>query len=261
MDKICFLLDPDKKEVENVFNACVRLQDILDKSFLKQFVEYWVGGTGASGDEVRKWLEKLHDRKIGPRLIYPAKISQFVLGYQYVNYALVPYLLNWTDVKVFIYNLIGILISKLYKRKRLFGYLVMSNKSTVGKKVGARNLSNKNVIDIVKRFLNQSSSKVIYLEAGSGVKKPIEIGLVKEVSKIMKSYKKSTLIVGGGIKTSNKVKALFSAGADKLVIGTALEQESVEKSLKVMLNLLKPLKVNVKNNLNNKQGGIGVYGR
>lgn len=242
MGKVCLLLDPDKKEVVNVFNACVKLQGMMDKQFLNRFVEYWVGGTRASGDDVRKWLKRLNDRKIEPRLIYPAKISHGLLGYPYVNYALVPYLLNWTDVKVFIYNLIGILISKFYKRKQLFGYLVMSNKSTVGKKVGARNLSNKNAIGIVKKFLNQSSSKVVYLEAGSGAQKPVEIGLVKEVSKIMKRYQKSTLIVGGGIKTPDKVKALFSGGADKIVIGTALEQESVEKSLKVMLNLLKPLK-------------------
>lgn len=236
--KICFLLDPDKPEVTNVFNACVRLQEIFDKKFLSNLVEYWVGGTKASGNDVRKWLRMLKNKKIGKRLIYPGKITH-ILGYQYANLILVPYLLNWTNFKVFIHNLIGIVISKFYKRRHLFGYLVMSNKSSVGRLVGARNISNEEAIKIVKEFLNGNNSKIVYLEAGSGSRNPVDIGLIKEVSKIIDIYSGS-LIVGGGIKNANGVKRLFSIGVHKVVIGTALEQASVEKSLAVMKRVIKP---------------------
>lgn len=243
MGKICFLLDPDKSEIRNVFEACVRLQSAFDKKFLKNLVEYWVGGTKAGGTDVKKWLMELENKKIGKRVVYPGKISQGILGYQHSDYAVVPYLLNWSDFKIFIYNLVGIMISKLYKRRQLFGYLVMTNKSSVGKRIGARNLSNNEAISIVNEFLGKGISKVVYLEAGSGAKKPVDIDLIKKISQIMSNYSSSCLIVGGGLKNANEVKALFSVGVDKVVIGTALEQNSAEKSLAVMKNIIKPFEI------------------
>ena len=72
--------------------------------------------------------------------------------------------------------------------------------------------------------------KYIYLEAGSGAKKSININLIKGV-------KKNTdipLIVGGGIKTTNDVKNAICAGADIIVVGSA-----VEKNNKILSDLTK----------------------
>jgi len=239
--KICFLLDPDKPDAVNVFNAFVRLQEIFDRRFSSRLMEYWVGGTKASSDDIIKWLKKMKNKGLGKRIIYPSRISH-ISGYPYADYILIPYLLNWTNLKVFIYNLIGILISKFYKRRQLFGYLIMSNGSSVGKLVGARRMSNEEALKIVKNFLDNSSSKVIYLEAGSGARTPVPMDLIKEVSKIVHSYPFGSLIVGGGIKTAEEVKKLFSIGVNKVVIGTALEKYSMEKSLDVMKRIIKPFK-------------------
>ena len=239
MSKICFLLDPDKPQVENVFNACVELQEIFDRKFLSNLLEYWVGGTKASGNDVRKWLKLLKDGKIGQRFIYPGKITH-LLGYQYADSVLVPYLLNWTNIGVFSHNLLGITVSQFYKRRCLFGYLVMSNKSSVGKLIDARNISNEEALKIVKNFLDKSGSKVVYLEAGSGARTPVPMDLIKEVSKTVHSYPLGMLIVGGGIKTANEVKKLFSTGVDKVVIGTVLEKDSMEESLDAMKKIIKP---------------------
>ncbi len=240
MGKICFLLDPDKPEVSKVFRAYVMLQSKLDKKFAKECLEYWVGGTKATGDDVRLWLKKLQEKNIGPRIIFPGKISQGVLGYKYADLALVPYLLNWTDSKVFLHNMTGILISIFYKRKKKFGYLVLSKNSTVGSKIGARNLTYFDVLEIVRMFLRKFVDATLYLEGGSGVGKPISVKLVKAVSKLVSKNPSNALIVGGGLKTANDVRRMFSAGADKVVIGTIIEQSTEKKSLDMMLKILRP---------------------
>jgi putative glycerol-1-phosphate prenyltransferase len=63
--------------------------------------------------------------------------------------------------------------------------------------------------------------KTIYLEAGSGAQEPVPAEMVKLVKKSINV----PLIVGGGIRTINQAKNLFSAGADIIVIGTAIEND------------------------------------
>ena len=61
--------------------------------------------------------------------------------------------------------------------------------------------------------------RVIYLEAGSGASKSVALGIISEV-------KKNTnipLIVGGGIRTAEDARKIFSAGADVIVVGSAVE--------------------------------------
>jgi putative glycerol-1-phosphate prenyltransferase len=64
--------------------------------------------------------------------------------------------------------------------------------------------------------------KMIYLEAGSGALKPVSFKMINEVKKSIKI----PLIVGGGIKTSAQLKEVLKAGADVVVIGTAIENDT-----------------------------------
>jgi len=61
--------------------------------------------------------------------------------------------------------------------------------------------------------------QLIYLEAGSGAKFPVNSKLISEVKK----YINIPLIVGGGIKTKEQLNAAYNNGADLVVIGTAFE--------------------------------------
>ena len=63
--------------------------------------------------------------------------------------------------------------------------------------------------------------KMIYLEAGSGARNPVSETMIETVSAAVSI----PLIVGGGIRTPEKVAANFRAGADLVVIGNALEQD------------------------------------
>lgn len=61
--------------------------------------------------------------------------------------------------------------------------------------------------------------KLIYLEAGSGALNPVSSEMIKRV----KDTITIPLVVGGGINTAQKLTAAFEAGADVVVIGTAIE--------------------------------------
>lgn len=63
--------------------------------------------------------------------------------------------------------------------------------------------------------------KIIYLEAGSGAKHPVSGDIIEKVASAIDI----PIIVGGGIKTPEKILANLEAGADMVVIGNILEKE------------------------------------
>ena len=63
--------------------------------------------------------------------------------------------------------------------------------------------------------------KLLYLEAGSGAGNPISIELIQAVKQDIKI----PLLVGGGIKSKSQIEDAYHAGADMVVIGTALEED------------------------------------
>lgn len=63
--------------------------------------------------------------------------------------------------------------------------------------------------------------KLIYLEAGSGAQNAVIPEIIKSVSQNIAI----PLIVGGGIKDQNGIRAAYKAGADMVVIGTAFEND------------------------------------
>jgi putative glycerol-1-phosphate prenyltransferase len=64
-----------------------------------------------------------------------------------------------------------------------------------------------------------SGKKLIYLEAGSGAKFPIDSKIIAEV----KSAVNIPLIIGGGIRTNQQKQTAYDAGADMVVMGTVFE--------------------------------------
>lgn len=63
--------------------------------------------------------------------------------------------------------------------------------------------------------------KCIYMDAGSGAEIPIS----KEMIALVRSSIQIPLIVGGGIRNEQQVKEAFQAGADVVVVGTAVEND------------------------------------
>jgi len=63
-------------------------------------------------------------------------------------------------------------------------------------------------------------AKLIYLEAGSGAKFPIQPIVISAV----KNELKIPLLVGGGIRTVKQKNMAYEAGADMVIMGTAFEK-------------------------------------
>jgi putative glycerol-1-phosphate prenyltransferase len=62
--------------------------------------------------------------------------------------------------------------------------------------------------------------QLIYLEAGSGARIPVSPEIIRQVTTAVAL----PVIVGGGIRTQESARAAFAAGADMIVIGTAVEE-------------------------------------
>jgi putative glycerol-1-phosphate prenyltransferase len=63
--------------------------------------------------------------------------------------------------------------------------------------------------------------KVIYMDAGSGAKRPITEAMIEKVAYSIEA----PLIVGGGITSPEKAYLNCKAGADVIVIGNAIEKD------------------------------------
>ncbi|MDB2388794.1 MAG: geranylgeranylglyceryl/heptaprenylglyceryl phosphate synthase [Flavobacteriaceae bacterium] len=63
-------------------------------------------------------------------------------------------------------------------------------------------------------------AKSIYLEAGSGAKNPIPATVITRIKK----QTELPLIVGGGLRETQQIESAWAAGADMVVIGTAIEE-------------------------------------
>ena len=77
--------------------------------------------------------------------------------------------------------------------------------------------------------------RFIYLEAGSGARKPVPSGMIRAV----KSYIDVPLIVGGGIKTRKQALTAAAAGADIIVTGNIVENTEVKDKVSEIIKGIK----------------------
>jgi geranylgeranylglyceryl phosphate synthase family protein len=64
--------------------------------------------------------------------------------------------------------------------------------------------------------------KLIYMDSGSGAKRPIAESMIESVAKNIQV----PLIVGGGITNPEKAYLNCKAGADVIVVGNAIEKDA-----------------------------------
>ena len=79
---------------------------------------------------------------------------------------------------------------------------------------------NKNEIAVSTALAGQQLGlKCIYMEAGSGAKEPVPSSMIRQVKKELSI----PVIVGGGIRNVDSVVKSCDAGADMIVVGSAIE--------------------------------------
>jgi len=75
----------------------------------------------------------------------------------------------------------------------------------------------------------------IYLEGGSGAKKPVPSEMIRTV----KHFIDISLIVGGGIRTKEQALAAVSAGADIIVTGNVIESTNAKQTVSEIIDSIK----------------------
>lgn len=208
------LIDPDKFNPE-VIGECNRSK--VDFIF--------IGGSGLKKEKFHSCVSLIKKFSKIPLVIFPGGREQIS---EKANAILLLSLISGRNPDY----LIGehIRASRQLKKSNLeiipTGYVLING----GKQASTQKVSKTSPIKYSDTELATSTAiagellgmKLIYLEAGSGAKKPLSKVMIQSVRKNISV----PLIAGGGIDSAEKAKAVCKAGADLIVVGNAIEKDS-----------------------------------
>ncbi len=212
---LAILLDPDKTKLQEISIVSKRIEN-LKANFI------FVGGSFVEKGITDVFVQKLKEFTNIPIILFPGDYSQVT---------------NKADGLLFLSLISGrnpeYLIEQQIKAVPFLknsnleiiptGYILIdggTNSSVL--KVSKTTAIPQNNIDLAVSTAVAGMYKgkqLIYLEAGSGAKFPVNSKLITEVKKNINI----PIIVGGGIRTKEQLKNAYKNGADVVVIGTAFE--------------------------------------
>jgi len=213
--QLTVLVDPDKFEE---FKAEQFLNDLPD-----DITHIFVGGSTVEANKTDRTVSAIKKFSDLPVIIFPGDYTQIT---EKADGILFLSLLSGRNPEYLIEQQVKS-ISKLKKSNLEIiptGYILIDG----GKECAVERISNTkpmpqhNVEAIVNTALagQFSGKQLIYLEAGSGAINHVSLEIIREVKEVLSI----PLIVGGGIKNSDQLDAIYNAGADMAVIGTAFER-------------------------------------
>ncbi|MDT0556431.1 geranylgeranylglyceryl/heptaprenylglyceryl phosphate synthase [Patiriisocius hiemis] len=216
---LAILIDPDKFYEENVSHFLSRIP--------VQTTHIFVGGSTVANNKTEVTVKALKKETNLPVFLFPGNYEQIT---------------NTADAILFLSLLSGrnpeYLIGQQVKAVRMLkestleviptGYILIDgdNESAVARVSQTQPMPQDNIEAIVNTALagEYLGAKLIYLEAGSGAKIPVNTSIIEAVKKEITL----PLIVGGGIRTNERKEAAYIAGADMVVMGTVFEEELLE---------------------------------
>ncbi len=209
------LLDPQKTES----SACIKIAAEADEAGTSAIM---VGGsTMASNSDLDEVVKEIKSKVKVPVILFPNNISGVS---RYADAIWFMSLLNSSST----YYLIDVqaLTAHLIRRYELeaipMGYIIIGDGGAAGFVGQARGIP----YDYPELALGYSLAaetlgmRFVYLEAGSGAKAPVPLGMIK----LVKNNLSVPLIVGGGIKSGPIARAAVEAGANIIVTGTLVEK-------------------------------------
>lgn len=214
---LAVLIDPDKMQEENV------------KAFIEKVNEtkadyLFVGGSIVEDKATEAIVSEIKKHTHLPVIIFPGDVTQIT---DKADALLFLSLISGRNSDY----LIGKHVEAVSKLKNTHleviptGYILIENgkRTSVEKVSHTKPMSRDNVQQIVDttKAGELLGMKLIYLEAGSGALHPVSETIIKSVKEDLNI----PLIVGGGIRTLEKLKLVYDSGADLVVIGTAFEED------------------------------------
>ena len=212
---VAILLDPDKSTIEEIPSISKRIEK-LNANFI------FVGGSFVENGVTDLFVKTLKQHTKLPIVLFPGDYSQVT---------------NKADALLFLSLLSGrnpeYLIEQQIKSVPYLknsdleiiptGYILIDGgtNSSVLKVSNTSPISQENIDLVVATAVAgmYKGKQIVYLEAGSGAKYPVNPNLIAEVKRNINI----PLIVGGGIKSNHQLNLAFKNGADLVVIGTAFE--------------------------------------
>jgi putative glycerol-1-phosphate prenyltransferase len=211
------LIDPD-----NVTDAS--LDELVGLSETAGVDYFFIGGSLVVSDNIDNCIRVIRQRSRIPILLFPGSPSQVT---RHADALLYLSLISGRNPEL----LIGqhVVSAPFVKKSGLeilsTGYMVIDGgaPTTVSYISNATPIpSDKNDIAMCTAMAAEMlGMKIIYMDAGSGAKKPISEEMITTVAKNISI----PLIVGGGIRDAEKAYRNCKAGADVIVIGNALEKD------------------------------------
>ena len=212
------LLDPEKQAPSEAAEIAGLCENMGSDAIM-------LGGSTADNKQVLDDTARLIRGAVTiPLILFPHKADAVT---QYTEYIFYMSLLNSENRDYLVGEQVK--AARLIKRYDIkpigMGYIVISTgrkKTTVEKVADLIKLTSKDVEQIIDYALCAQffGLKCVYLEAGSGAKKPVDPDLISKVKKSIDI----PLIVGGGIRDGLTAKTIAEAGADVIVTGTAAEE-------------------------------------
>lgn len=222
------LIDPDKHNKES-------LQKICHQSIKAKVDLIFIGGSLLNND-IDKSVEIIKTNCDIPVVIFPGSLLQIS---NKADGILLLSLISGRNPDLLIGN--HVIASAHIKRSNLevlpTGYILIDG----GKPTSVEYMSNTQPIPANKTDIGAATAmagemlglKYIYLEAGSGANNSVNTEMIQSVKK----HIQIPLIVGGGLKTPLDITSAIEAGADIVVVGTAIENDdSILSDLTSALN-------------------------
>ena len=210
------LLDPDKVDFQQFNKLINRIGDAKPDIIL-------VGGSFISKQRLGKLVKKLKKHCQLPVMLFPGGPSQIS---RHADAVMLLSLISGRNADYLIGKHVEAVPVLLRSGLEIIptGYMLIEN----GRSTSVEYVSNTKPIPRKKTDIALATAlagemlglKMLYLEAGSGAKKPVPLKMISAIA----LNSRLPLIVGGGIKTKAQMLKAWGAGADLVVVGTAFEK-------------------------------------
>ena len=214
---IAALLDPDSSDIKNVKE--------LIKIFEKSRIDFiFVGGSTTWKSNFYEFVHEVKTHSSLPVIIFPGSSNQISEDADAILFlSLVsgrnPEFLIGEQIKA------SPILKKIDIEVIPTGYLLIDGgKTTTVEFISGTSPIPQDKLEIAKTIAYAAEllgMKLIYLDSGSGAQKSPDNKLIESV----KNYINIPLIVGGGVRSVKEVEEKHRAGADIIVVGSALEDD------------------------------------
>ena len=213
--QLAILIDPDKQDTEQLIH--------IAKTSKENGVDFlFVGGSLMTSDDLNSGIKTLKEYCDLPVILFPGSTYQIS---RHADAILFLSLISSRNPEALIgMHVIGAPYIKLAGLKTIAtGYMLIDS----GKPTSVTYMSNSFPIPYDKNDIAACTAmagemlghRLIFMDAGSGAEKAIS----EEMISFVKQSIDVPLVIGGGIRTPEKLRSVFAAGADIAVVGNVFE--------------------------------------